>query len=123
MKESRHAAYERRQREKGATLVALRLDKETASLLDWAAKIHGSKTAALKAALEKTMSEKYSIRPENMTTEVKWKTAATLTEARETARYAISSAMGEPARAGIYRLGEEEAIEIWEDGKKVWKSK
>lgn len=58
MKETRQAAYERRQREKGATLVALRLDKETADLLDRATKIHGSKTAALKRALKMMMETK-----------------------------------------------------------------
>mgnify|MGYP000919548714 CR=1 FL=1 len=50
------AAYEKRQRDQGAKLVALRLNKETADLLNQAAEIFGSKTAALKAALEKMMA-------------------------------------------------------------------
>jgi hypothetical protein len=66
----------------------------------------------------------YLIKPQNMTTNIKDSEAPSLAKAREIAKAAVSSAISEPARAGIYHQDEsgvqDEPVEIYEDGRRKW---
>jgi hypothetical protein len=66
----------------------------------------------------------YLIKPQNSCTTVRDDEAPSLAKAREIAKSAVSSAMGELARAGIYHQDEsgiqDEPVEIYEDGRRKW---
>jgi hypothetical protein len=66
----------------------------------------------------------YLIKPQNSCTTVRDDEAPSLAKAREIAKAAVSSAMGDPARACIYHQDEngiqDEPIEVYEDGRRKW---